>query len=75
MEPLMKTYSNFGELLKTQLQSDPVVKLSKKWFTKETVKLLNQNLSFVPAQTDLSDTTLDKELDDFYRRIELKSLF
>ena len=51
------------------------VPLSKKRFTKETSKLLNKNLNFVPPQTNFNKTTLNKELEDFHRHIKLKAHF
>ena len=52
----------------TGLQSDlagQVINLNKKRFRKETFKLLNKNLNFVPTQTDFGKTTLDKDLKIF----------
>ena len=60
------------------LQSDPrgqVINLSKNRFTKETFKLLNKNLNSVTTQTNFNKTTLNKEMEDFYRRIKLKAHF
>ena len=76
-------HENFVKLRRTienttGLQSDPagqVINLSKKRFPKETFKLLNKNLNFGLTQTNFSKTTLNKELEDFYRRIKLKVHF
>ena len=76
-------HGNFVKLRRTienttGFQSDPsgkVINLSKERFTKETFKLLNKNLNFIPTQTNFSKTTLNKELEDFYRRIKLKVHF
>ena len=38
-------------------------------------KILNKNLNFVPTQTNFNKTTLNKKLEDFYRRIKLKTYF
>ena len=59
-------------------QWDParqVINLSKKRFTLENLKLLNKNLNFVRIQTNFNNITLSKELEEFYRRIKLKSHF
>ena len=72
IEQNMKTLSNYGE------QSNPSgqeINLSKKRLTKETFKLLNKNLNFVATQTNFNKNTLNKELEDFYRRIKLKAHF
>ena len=49
------------------------VRLSKKRSTKETFKLLNKNLNFVPTQTNFNKTKLNKELEDFYKHIKVKA--
>ena len=72
-----KNHENFVKLCSfentTGLQSDPVgqvINLSTKWLKKETFKLLNNKLNFVSTQINFSKTTLNKELEDFYRRIK-----
>ena len=37
--------------------------------------MLNKNLNFVLTQTNFNKTTLNKELEDFYRRIKVKAHF
>ena len=59
-------------------QFDPignVINLSNKTFTKETFKLLNKNLNFIPTPSIFNKNPLNKELDDFFRLIKLKAYF
>ena len=65
-------YENFVKLRRTienttGLQSytaGQLINLSKKQFTKETFKLLNKNLNFVPTKTNFNKTPLHKKLED-----------
>ena len=71
-------HGNFIKLGKTlentiRFQSDPagqVINLSTKRFCKDTFKLLNENLNFVPTQK-----TINKQLENVFRRIKLRACF
>ena len=61
-----------------RFQSDAagqVVNLSTKTFCKETFKILNKNLNFVPTQKTINKNTINKQLEDFFRRIKLRAHF
>ena len=74
---------NFIKLRKTledtiRFQSDPagqVINLSTKRFYKDTFKLLNKNLNFVPAQKTINKDTINKQFEDFFRQIKLRAHF
>ena len=74
---------NFRKLqrtIKTKLKQrhDPhgcVINLSKHPFSKDTYKLLNKNLSFIPNPGIYSKSKLNDELQNFYRLIKLKAYF
>ena len=84
----MKTLTNYGEQLSTQLDfnltcraelhAEHVINLSHIIFTIDVYKLLNKNLNFVPTQKTFDKKTFDKEINDFYdfyRWIKLKAHF
>ena len=74
---------NFTKLqrtIKTSLKQrhDPdgcVINLSKHSFSKDTYKLLNKNLSFIPTPDIYSKSKLNDDLQNFYRLIKLKAYF
>ena len=76
-------HDNFIKLRKTfadtiRFQSDPagqVINLSTKRFCKDTFKLLNKNLNFVPTQKTTNKDTINKQLEDFFTRIKLRAHF
>ena len=78
-----KHHGNFIKLRKTLedtigFQSDPagqVINLSAKRFCKYTFKLLNKNLHFVPTQKTINKDTINKQFEDFFRRIKLRAHF
>ena len=60
-----------------RFQSDPagqVINLSTKRFCKDTFKLL-KNLNFVPTQKPINKDTINKQFEDFFRRIKLRAYF
>ena len=51
-----------------RLKFDPaeqVINLSTKRFCKDTFKLLNKNLNFVPTQKTINKDTIKKQFEDF----------
>ena len=61
-----------------RFQSDPagqVINLSTKRFCKDTFKLSNKNLNFVPTQKTINKDTTNKQFEDFFRRIKLRAFF
>ena len=52
-----------------------MINLSKHPFSKDTYKLLNKNLSFIPNPGIYSKSKLNDELQNFYRLIKLKAYF
>ena len=52
-----------------------MINLSKHPFSKDTYKLLNKNLSFIPNPGIYSKSKLNDELQNFYRFIKLKAYF
>ena len=61
-----------------KFQSDPagqVIKLSTKNFCKDTFKLLNKNLNFVPAQKTINKDTIKKQFEHFFRQVKLRAYF
>ena len=52
-----------------------MINLSKHSFSKDTYKLLNKNLSFIPTPGIYSKSKLNDELQNFYRLIKLKAYF
>ena len=74
---------NFTKLqrtIKTSLKQrhDPdgcVINLSKHSFSKDTYKLLNKNLSFIPTPGIYSKSKLNDDLQNFYHLIKLKAYF
>ena len=77
------SHDNFIKLQKMledtfRFQSDAagqVVNLSTKRFCKETFKILNKNLNFVPTQKTINKNTINKQLEDFFRQIKLRAHF
>ena len=76
-------HDSFIKLRKTfedtiRFQSDPagqVINLSTKRFYKDTFKLLNKNLNFVPTQKTVNKYTINNQFEDFFRRIKLRAHF
>ena len=76
-------HDNLIKLRKTledtsRFQFDPagqVLNLSTKRFCKDTFKLLSKNLNFVPTQKAINKDTINKQFDDFFRRIKLTAYF
>ena len=76
-------HDNFIKSRKTiedtiRFQSDPagqVINLSTKRFCKDTFKLLNKNLNFVLTQKTINKDTINKQFEDFFRRIKLRAYF
>ena len=52
-----------------------MINLSKHSFSKDTYKLLNKNLSFIPTPGIYSKSKLNGELQNFYGLIKLKAYF
>ena len=58
--------------------SDPggnVINLTNHSFSRDTFKLLNKNLNFIPTPDVYNEQKRDKELQNFYRLIKLKGYF
>ena len=80
---IKKNHENFGKLQKTiekslRHQSDPngnIINLTKHLFTKTECKLLNKNLNFIPTPKVYNKRELDKDSNEFFRRIKLKAYF
>ena len=73
----MHKLKTFGKKFKVQLDSDPigsVVNLSRKTFAKDTFKLLNKNLTFIPT-FKTNKQKLYIEMASFFRLVKLKSHF
>ena len=76
-------HDNFIKFRKTledtiRFQSDPagqVINLITKRFCRDTFKLLNKNLNFVPMQKTINKDTIRKQFEGFFRRIRLRSYF
>ena len=76
-------HGNFIKLRKTledtiRFQSDPagqVINLSTKRFCKDTFKLLNKNLNFVPTQKTINKDTINTQFEDFFSRVKLRAYF
>ena len=75
-------HDNFIKLWKTledtiRFQSYPagqVINLTTKKFCKDTFKLLNKNLIFVPTQKTISKDTKKKQFEDFFRQIKFRTI-
>ena len=52
-----------------------VINLTNHFFSRDTFKLLNKNLNFIPTPDVCNEQKLDKELQNFYRLIKLKGYF
>ena len=52
-----------------------VINLTNHSFSRDTFKLLNKNLNFIPTPDVYNKQKLDKELQNFYRLIKLKGYF
>ena len=52
-----------------------MINSSKHSSSKDTYKLLNKNLSFIPTPGIYSKSKLNDELQNFYRLIKLKAYF
>ena len=62
----MATLSSYGKRLKTQLDlAGQVTNLNTKKFCKDTLKLLNKNLNFIPTQKTVNKDTINKQFQDF----------
>ena len=78
-----QNHDNYIKLRKTledtiRFQSDPagqVINLITKKFCKDTFKLLNKNLNFVPTQKTINKDTIKKQFEDFFRQIKLRACF
>ena len=76
-------HDNFIKLWKTledtiRFQCDPagqVINLSTKRFCKDTFKLSNKNLNFIPTQKTINKNTIKKQFEDFFRQIKLRAYF
>ena len=79
IQQTMATLENYIEQLKQLKQRhDPhgcVINLSKHPFSKDTCKLLNKNLSFIPNPGIYSKSKPNDELQNSYRLIKLKAYF
>ena len=79
IQQTMATLQNYNDQLKHFLNKDTtqvnVVNLSKYSFSKDTYKLLNKNLSFIPTSGIYSKSELNDKLKNFYRLIKLRIYF